>query len=96
VHTDAQAAEAARVVNARAFTSGQDVVFGADMYDSCTMTGKRLLAHELTHVMQQGGRNLRITRERQPTPASGPAFSIVQGSMSSWCVGHCKTFQVDY
>jgi hypothetical protein len=55
VHTDARAADSARAVNARAFTTGQDVVFGAGMYDPGTTTGKRLLAHELTHVVQQTG-----------------------------------------
>jgi hypothetical protein len=53
IHTDAQAAESARVVNARAFTTGQDVVFGTGQYAPGTMVGQRLLAHELTHVMQQ-------------------------------------------
>jgi len=55
VHTDAQAAEAARAVNARAFTAGRDVVFGAGKYAPGTSEGRRLMAHELTHVVQQGG-----------------------------------------
>ena len=55
VHTDTRAADSARAVNARAFTTGRDVVFGAGMYDPGTTTGKRLLAHELTHVVQQTG-----------------------------------------
>jgi hypothetical protein len=53
IHTDARAAEAARTLNARAFTIGQDVVFGAGQYGPGTPVGKRLLAHELTHVIQQ-------------------------------------------
>jgi hypothetical protein len=53
VHSDAQAAEAARAVNARAFTLGLDVVFGAGQYAPWTTEGQRLLAHELTHVVQQ-------------------------------------------
>ena len=53
VHTGAQAAESARAVNARAFTTGQDVVIGAGQYAPTTPTGKKLLAHELTHVLQQ-------------------------------------------
>ena len=53
VHTDEQAAESARSVNALAYTVGHDVVFGAGQYAPTTMTGKRLLAHELTHVVQQ-------------------------------------------
>ena len=53
VHTDAQLAETAKTVNARAFTIGQDVVFGTGQYSPQTWEGKRLLAHELTHVIQQ-------------------------------------------
>ena len=54
IHTDSQAAETARAVNACAFTVGRDVVFGAGQYAPGTAEGKRLLAHELTHVVQQG------------------------------------------
>lgn len=53
VHTDEKAAKAAEAVNARAYTVGRDVVFGAGGYRPRTMAGKRLLAHELTHVIQQ-------------------------------------------
>jgi hypothetical protein len=53
VHTGAQEAESARAVNARAYTVGRDVVFGAGQYAPETTAGQRLLAHELTHVVQQ-------------------------------------------
>ncbi len=53
VHTDERAAESARAVNALAYTAGQDVVFGGGQYEPETMEGKKLLAHELTHVVQQ-------------------------------------------
>lgn len=53
VHTDAQAAESARAVGARAYTVGRDVVFGAGQYQPQTADGQRLLAHELTHTIQQ-------------------------------------------
>jgi len=55
VHTDAQAAESARGVNAKVYTQGQDVVFGAGQYTANTEDRKRLLAHELTHVVQKQG-----------------------------------------
>jgi hypothetical protein len=54
VHTDARAAEAARAVRALAYTVGRDVTFGAGRYAPETGEGQRLLAHELTHVVQQG------------------------------------------
>ncbi len=53
LHTDAKAAESARAVDAMAYTVGHDIVFGAGQYELGTSEGKKLLAHELTHVMQQ-------------------------------------------
>lgn len=53
VHIDARAAESARAVNASAYTIGADVIFGASQYKPGTTTGNKLLAHELTHVVQQ-------------------------------------------
>ena len=54
IHNDAQAANVARSINARAFTLGKNVVFGSGEYTPGTGKGRHLLAHELTHVMQQG------------------------------------------
>jgi len=53
VHADTKAADAAKSINAKAFTMGKDVVFGGGEYSPETTAGKRLLAHELTHVVQQ-------------------------------------------
>ena len=53
VHADAGAAESARSVNALAYTVGRDVVFAAGQYAPTAMAGKTLLAHELSHVVQQ-------------------------------------------
>jgi hypothetical protein len=53
VHTDAKAAASARAVNALAYTVGRDVVFGAGRYRPGGNEGQHLLAHELTHVVQQ-------------------------------------------
>lgn len=52
IHDNARAAETARSVNARAFTFGQSVAFDSGEYAPHTSSGKRLLAHELTHVVQ--------------------------------------------
>jgi hypothetical protein len=54
VHTDSRAA---RAVRALAFTSGHNIVFDAGQYAPGTETGTRLLAHELTHVVQQNQGN---------------------------------------
>jgi len=53
IHTDSAAAEAARAVSARAFTLGNNVVFGSGQFAPDTPDGRRLLAHELAHVIQQ-------------------------------------------
>lgn len=54
IHANDGAAKTARAINARAFTLGQHIVFGAGRYGSSSAEGQRLLAHELTHVVQQG------------------------------------------
>jgi len=54
VHADSRAAESARSVGALAFTAGRHVVFGAGTYAPHSSSGRCLLAHELTHVVQQG------------------------------------------
>jgi outer membrane protein OmpA-like peptidoglycan-associated protein len=54
VHTDPDAARSAQAVNARAYTVGHDLVFAAGAYSPHSTEGQRLLAHELTHVVQQG------------------------------------------
>ncbi len=53
VHTDGHAAQSAAAVNALAYTVGSDVVFASGQYSPGTTQGQRLLAHELTHVLQQ-------------------------------------------
>lgn len=65
VHTDPQAASLAGSLNARAFTMGQNIVFGEGQYSSGTKEGQRLLAHELTHSIQQqtGATNLNLQRD---------------------------------
>lgn len=55
VHADTQAATSARDVNAQAYTVGRDIVFGSGRLSPSTPAGLRLIAHELTHVLQQTG-----------------------------------------
>lgn len=54
VHTGSRADAAARSIQARAFTLGRDVVFGAGQYAADSNAGRHLIAHELAHVIQQG------------------------------------------
>ena len=55
VHADAAAEQSARDVNAHAYTVGHNIVFGAGQFAPGTSAGRRLMAHELTHVVQQSG-----------------------------------------
>jgi hypothetical protein len=64
IYTDARAAESARAVDALAYTVGQRIVFGAGQYAPQTGIGQQVLAHELTHTVQQDNNQLR----RQPPP----------------------------
>jgi outer membrane protein OmpA-like peptidoglycan-associated protein len=63
IHTGGAAHRAAHDLNAVAFTTGSDIVFAEGAYSPHTASGKSLLAHELTHVVQQRGSGLRIQRE---------------------------------
>lgn len=54
VHADSRAAQLSEQLNARAFTVGNDIYFGRGRFDPSSTDGTRLLAHELTHVVQQG------------------------------------------
>jgi hypothetical protein len=69
VHADAAAEQSARDLDARAYTLGHDIVFGAGRYAPHTTEGRRLLAHELTHVVQQS------------QAAQAPAQRVQRGSL---------------
>lgn len=81
VRTDEQAAQSAAAYQARAYTVGGDIVFGAGEYAPDTASGRHLLAHELTHVVQQQGDGLSAESsgvvQRQP---SAPAASSSSSS----------------
>jgi hypothetical protein len=64
LHTDSRAAGLAASLHASAFTLGNDVYFASGRYAPATAEGQRLLAHELTHVLQQNGRRGRISRTK--------------------------------
>ena len=78
VHTDGAAADSAKSINALAYTHSRNVVFGHGQYRPETETGRRLIAHELTHVVQQSGHagtNSPIQRACGPgTPEECPEY----------------------
>ena len=71
VHSGAQANSATRRIRARAFTVGNDIVLGNGEYQASTPQGKRLLAHELTHVVQQQSPALLKTNAATPVISNG-------------------------
>ncbi|MEO6977135.1 MAG: DUF4157 domain-containing protein, partial [Mucilaginibacter sp.] len=72
IHTDSRAAEMSKGIQARAFTHGNDIYFNTGQFTPENAEGKRLLAHELTHVVQQ---------------QSGVATSLLQRKMSNDGIG---------
>jgi hypothetical protein len=66
VHSESAAEQSARDVNARAYTVGQNIVFGPGSFAPGTHEGRRLIAHELTHVVQQNGGTV-----SRPSPGQG-------------------------
>ena len=74
VHTDARASQSANQVAAHAYTVGNDIAFRSGDYNPGSSDGKRLLAHELTHVVQQGAAPEAV--QRQSAVSDAPAQMI--------------------
>ncbi|MBN2118637.1 MAG: DUF4157 domain-containing protein [Anaerolineales bacterium] len=74
IHSDAQAAKSAATAEARAFTIGNHIVFGASQYTPGSQASRSLLAHELTHVVQQsrpGGTPQGLIQRQTAAPGAG-------------------------
>lgn len=91
VHSGSDADSGAHAVQARAYTLGRDIVFGAGEYTPDTRDGQRLLAHELAHVIQQGATSApdtaaqTIARAPQPTAPSVQDYrDFVQGTIAQF------------
>lgn len=67
VHSDGEAEKSAKAMNALAYTVGHHIVFGSSQYAPSSSAGRRLLSHELAHVMQQRGRSV---LPGQPVPTA--------------------------
>ena len=66
IHTDTGAVQMNKELNAQAFTHGNHIYFNSGMFDTASFSGKHLLAHELTHVVQQNGNHFSVQRETTP------------------------------
>jgi hypothetical protein len=88
VHTDAQSDSLNRTLSARAFTTGQDIFFSHGAYQPGSSSGRELIAHELTHVVQQGDDRVRramtVSQPGDPheVEAEQTARAIVQSETS--------------
>lgn len=65
LHTDSSAVQMNKDLNAQAFTHGNNIYFNAGKYDTNSSKGTHLLAHELTHVVQQGAAGSKATTQRK-------------------------------
>jgi hypothetical protein len=94
VHTDAKAVDSARALNASAYTVGHDVAFGARQYLPKTSEGRRLLAHELTHVLQQSAAQERPGGQATPPMVrqSTGALIVQRAPNSSLTLGSIENF----
>lgn len=84
IHTGSEAEHSASSIQAKAFTSGSDIVFGKNRHDPHSADGKKLLAHELTHVVQQtdGLVQPQIQRDEDEEDESGFDYNIIPPSLS--------------
>lgn len=85
MHTDTSAAETAKMMNARAYTIGQNVVFGTGQYAPDTQSGKKLIAHELAHVMQRQNNTIHFwgtSGHTKITELAGNSLSFKPGFLS--------------
>jgi hypothetical protein len=80
IHTDAVAENSALAASARAITIGQDIAFGSGFYDPATSAGKRLIAHELAHVIQQNQQSGRcVSRAAAESEARQAGADVASG-----------------
>lgn len=83
VHADGAAGQSARAVNALAYTVGRDIVFGSGQYAPRTHEGRRLLAHELAHVIQQGAGTAAVQRDVGDTESPADEAAEPAGNVES-------------
>ena len=84
VHTDTQSNHLNQTIQAKAFTTGQDVFFKRGAYNPGSQGGQELIAHELTHVMQQGGAKPPTAQRKEAKRSQSPEkFQTRVGSSSS-------------
>ncbi|MDD3354217.1 DUF4157 domain-containing protein [Zoogloea sp.] len=91
IHTDTPAAQASRQLNAAAFTVGHQIFFGQDAWQPTHPEGRELIAHELTHTIQQGAAP---QPQHNPLPVTGTSRATVQrlgtGDVRDYFADHAR------
>lgn len=92
IHTNRTAVQLSKDLGAQAFTNGNDIYFNEGKYKPESQTGKKLLAHELTHTVQQGASRSQIAVQREITATTSPTKekAIEESSMCDELVEHEK------
>ena len=83
IHTGTKAAESAESINAKAYTSGNQIVFGNGHYQPSSTSGRRLIAHELVHVGQQSGLVQRKESNKSTSLAENLKKKLLEGKYNS-------------
>lgn len=89
IHTDSRAASLSSDLNARAFTMGSDIAFGAGEYKPGTPVGDVLIAHELAHVVQQSGAtnsSVAMAKSAEGSDSTDPAAAHLEGDADTSAV----------
>jgi hypothetical protein len=87
IHTGAEADQSARSVSALAYTVGDNIVFRGDQYRPSTVEGKKLIAHELTHVVQQGAAGASPAISRSPDRPLPAQTGTIGPMLQRWSIG---------
>jgi hypothetical protein len=82
IHHDSEAATLSNAINAKAFTTHNDIFFNANQYNTSTHSGRHLLAHELTHVVQQTGMVQRAPTLLEPADSDIEVISVLNPKSS--------------
>lgn len=93
IHTDSVAAKSAQSINALAYTTGNNIVFNSGQYSPESDSGKRLMAHELTHVVQQNDtvqRKKDISFELEDTATKG---STPREKVKNWLIDNLRLIE---
>ena len=100
IHTGGNAASLSRQLNAKAFTVGNDIYFGAGQYQPHSPSGQHLLAHELTHTIQQSGNQIesiqRTVDRVEINCADDEIRFIHDGQTTSYGLNHCNLTENTY